>query len=132
MGTKTLPEGLLAGDYTLQAVGTGPSHERRAMSLGIIVRPWIELVPGKRTSDVRHDRIRATGDTGGIATGERLAPHIRFNGQAGFAKGRAIVRVAADGTFMWMRLIRLDKGLTAYVAFGETASNEVYWPRIRS
>ena len=101
------------------------------MSLGIVVRPWIVLFPGKRTSDVRHDRIRTGGDTGGLAKGERLTPHIRFNGQPDFSNGRAAIRVAADGTFTWTRLLRLSRGLTAYVSQGDIPSNEVYWRRVR-
>ena len=130
-GAKTLPVGLLAGEYVLQAVGTGPLGEVRAMSLGIVVRPWIVLFPGKRTSDVRHDRIRTGGDTGGLAQGERLTPHLRFDGQPDFSNGRAVIRVGADGTFTWTRLIRLNRGLTAYISYGDTASNEVFWAKVR-
>lgn len=42
-----------------------------------------------------------------------------------------MIRVAADGTFLWSRLLRSQRGLTAYISCRETLSNVVYWRRVR-
>jgi len=128
-GSKRLPTRLLAGNHVLQVVGIGPSGEIRALSIGVVVRPWILLRQGKRTVEGRHDRIRTGGDTGGLAAGVLLAPRIRYQGQSDFRKGRATIRIAVDGTFTWTRLIRPSRGLTAYLSQRETSSNRISWIR---
>jgi len=130
-GDATLPEEIKAGEHVLQAVGFSPTRQARAVSLGVIVRPWIELIKGPRTADGRHDRIRASGETGGLESGIRLAPFIRYRGQDAFTRGRASITVQTDGTFAWTRQVKKSKGLGAYVAYTDTRSNGVYWVRIR-
>jgi hypothetical protein len=126
-GEKTLPDGLKPGFHELQAVGYSPSGQQRVLTLGIIVRPWIVLDKGVRSADGRHDRIRTTGDSGGINAGAQISPFIRYTGQKAFSKGKAVITVQSNGTFTWTRKIRRDKGLTAYVADVDTKSNRVLW-----
>lgn len=130
-GIKRLPDEIKPGLHVLQAVGYGPAGERRALSIGILVVPWMELDQGTRSASGRHDRIKTSGTTGGIDTGERLAPWIKYNGQASFKGGKANIRVKADGSFTWSRLIKTSKGLTGYVSWRDIKSNEVYWPKVR-
>ena len=80
---------------------------------------------------VRHDRIRTTGTTGGIAPGVKLTPWIRYAGQTTFQQGKATITVQSDGAFRWSRQIRKSKDLTGYVSYNDTKSNEVVWVRIR-
>ena len=130
-GVKTLPEEIKPGLHVLQAVGYGPAGQRRVLSLGILVVPWLELDQGTRTAAGRHDRIRTTGSSGGIDAGQRLMPWIKYTGQAEFKNGVANIRVRADGSFTWTRKIRKSKGLTGYVSWEDITSNEVFWPKIR-
>jgi len=130
-GSTILPEDIEPGDHVVQAVGFGPGGDERALSIGIVVRPWIELDRGTRAPAGLHDRIRATGDTGGIDEGELLVPWIKYNGQGSFKTGVASIVVQADGTFRWTRLVRKTKGLAAYVSWREIQSNEVFWRKVR-
>lgn len=130
-GTVRIPDSILAGSHELQAVGFGPRGDRRVLTLGIVVRPWIELVKGPRTPEGANDRIRATGDTGGLAPGSVLKPYVRTSGQTAFAGGTATVRTEADGTFAWTRLVKKSKGITAYFSDKAADSNRVTWPRRR-
>lgn len=129
-GTATLPEDILPGEHVLQAVGYSPQRQSRALSLGVIVDPWIVLDQGTRTADGRHDRIRTTGTSGGIDAGTRLTPFIRYSGQNTFSQGKATITVQSDGTFRWTRQIKKSKGLTGYVAWKDTESNRVFWAKI--
>jgi hypothetical protein len=131
VGTATLPDSILAGEHVLQAVGISPQRQTRAVSLGILVQPWIELTKGPRKADGRYDRIRATGDTGGIEAGVKVTPRIRYRGQSDFSQGKAVITVTSDGTFTWSRKIRPDKGLAAYIAYTDVKSNQVYWTKVR-
>ena len=130
-GTATLPEDIAPGDHVLQATGYSPGRQARAMSLGVVVEPSLVLDKGTRKADGRHDRIRTTGSSTGIEAGTRLTPWIRYNGQTSFAQGKATITVQSDGTFRWTRQIRKDKGITAYVSYVDTRSNEVFWAKVR-
>lgn len=130
-GLVTLPESLTPGDHTLQAVGLTTEGEPRALSIGVRVSGWIVLDQGTRQADGRHDRIRATGSTGGIDAGARLTPWIRYAGQGAFTQGKASITVQSDGTFQWTRQIKKSKGLTAYVSYVDTESNRVFWAKVR-
>ena len=130
-GTATLPEDILPGDHVLQAVGYSPSKQSRAMSLGVIVDPWILLDQGTRTAAGMHDRIRTTGSSGGIDAGVKLTPWIRYAGQGAFKQGVASITVQSDGSFRWTREIRKSKGLTAYVSYVDVESNRVFWAKVR-
>jgi hypothetical protein len=130
-GTATLPEDLAAGEHVLQAVGYSPTLKARAMSLGVIVDPWIVLDKGVRKNDGRHDRIRTTGSSKGIPEGARLMPYIRYTGQDSFKPGVANITVQADGTFRWTRQIKKSKGVTGYVAYQTLESNRVFWAALR-
>jgi len=130
-GEATLPESIKAGEHVLQAVGISPTRQTRAVSLGVLVRPWIELTKGPRTVDGRHDRVRATGDTGGLDAGVVLAPFIRYRGQDTFVRGKATITVQSDGTFAWTRQVKKSKALAAYVAHTDTESNRVFWTKTR-
>ena len=130
-GTVTLPARVMAGDHVLQAVGTSPASQTMALTVGLVVQPWITLDKGKRTPKGRYDAIRASGDSAGLRPGERLAPFLRIAGKKNFAKGFASIKVRADGTFTWSRKIRPGKGVAVYVARGATESNIVVWRRIR-
>jgi hypothetical protein len=129
-GTATLPEAIVPGDHVLQAVGYSPQRQSRALSLGVIVDPWIVLDQGTRKADGRHDRIRTTGTSGGIDAGTRLTPFIRYSGQQSFSQGKATITVQSDGTFRWTRQIKKGKGLTCYVAWTDVESNKVFWAKI--
>ena len=130
-GTATLPEDITPGDHVLQAVGYSPTRQSRAMSLGVVVEQWIVLDKGSRKPAGVHDRMRTTGASGGIDAGTKLTPHIRYAGQSSFSTGVATITVKADGSFTWSRLIRKDRGLTAYVSYLDTESNRVVWARVR-
>lgn len=130
-GTKPLPANIKPGVHVLQAVGFGPQGQRRVLSIGLLVVPWITLDQGTRVAEGRHDRIRTTGSTGGIDPGVRLTPWIRYVGQKDFKKGIANIVVQADGTFRWTRQIKKSKGLTGYVSWQTTYSNQVFWPKVR-
>ena len=69
--------------------------------------------------------------SGGIDAGARLTPWIKYVGQSAFKEGRASIKVQADGTFTWSRLIHKKRGLTAYVSWTDIKSNEVFWPKVR-
>ncbi|MFM1965506.1 MAG: hypothetical protein RL134_1231, partial [Actinomycetota bacterium] len=129
-GTATLPADIEPGQHVLQAVGYSPSRQTRALSLGVIVDPWIVLDQGTRKADGRHDRIRTTGSTGGIDAGTRLTPYIRYTGQQSFSRGKATITVQSDGTFTWTREIKKGKGLTGYVAWTDIESNRVFWAKL--
>ena len=45
----------MAGKHVLQVVGFGVNGVQRALSLGVLVRGWIELGQGTRTDDGRYD-----------------------------------------------------------------------------
>lgn len=130
-GTVTLPARVMAGDHVLQAVGTSPAAQTMALTVGLVVQPWITLDKGKRKPAGRLDKVRARGESGGLAPGERLTPYLRYAGKKVFVKGAATIKVQADGTFTWSRKIRPGKGLTLYVAWNATESNKVVWRRIR-
>ena len=130
-GIKTLPEEIKPGLHVLQAVGYGPAGQRRALSIGILVVPWLELNQGTRKPAGRHDRMSTTGTSGGIDAGSKVMPWIKYNGQGAFKGGKANIRIKADGTFTWTRLIKKSKGLTGYVSWQDIKSNEVYWPKVR-
>jgi hypothetical protein len=130
-GTATLPDSIAVGEHVLQAVGFSPSRQMRALSLGVIVKPWITLDQGTRTRNKSFDRIRTSGESAGLEPGVRLTPHIRFQGESGFKKGKATITVQADGTYRWTRKINKSKALTAYVSYKDTESNRVRWARIR-
>lgn len=138
-GTATLPRDIAPGDHVLQATGYSPGLQARAMSLGVVVEPSITLTPGKRSRDCRtdckgdrHDRITATGVVAGLKEGTKLRAYVRYSGQSDFTKRKAVIRVKADGTFRWTsRQIKSSKAVTAYVAWRDVSSNEVYWARIR-
>lgn len=130
-GTATLPADITPGDHVLQAVGYSPTVQTRAMSLGVIVEPWIILDQGSRTAAGVHDRIRTTGSSGGIDAGVKLTPWIRYSGQDAFKQGVASITVQSDGTFRWTREIKKSKGLTAYVSYRDTESNRVFWAKVR-
>jgi hypothetical protein len=130
-GTAMLPAGIAPGEHVLQVVGLSPTGQTRALSLGVIVDPWIVLDQGTRGTERRLDRIRTTGSTAGIEAGTRLTPWIRYSGQSGFQQGKATIRVQADGTFRWARKIRANRSLTAYVSFTDIESNRVRWAKVR-
>ena len=130
-GIKRLPDEIKPGLHVLQAVGYGPAGERRALSIGILVVPWLELNQGTRKPAGRHDRMSTTGTSGGIDAGSKLTPWIKYNGQGAFKGGVANIRVQADGSFKWTRLIKKSKGLTGYVSWNDIKSNEVFWPKVR-
>jgi hypothetical protein len=130
-GLATLPDSIKTGDHVLQAVGTTPQGGTRAMSLGVQVVPSLVLDKGTRTSDGRHDRIRATGSSTGIDAGVKLTPYIRYAGQSAFSTGKASIVVEADGTFAWTRQIKNGRALTAYVSYTDTKSNEVVWLKVK-
>ena len=130
-GTATLPADITPGDHVLQAVGYSPAAQTRAMSLGVIVEPWIVLDQGTRKAEGMHDRIRTTGSSGGIDAGAKLTPWIRYAGQGAFTQGVASITVQSDGSFTWTREIKRSKGLTAYVSWVDTESNRVFWAKVR-
>ena len=101
------------------------------MSLGVVVDPSLVLDKGVRRADGRHDRIRTTGSSTGIEAGVRLTPWIRYSGQSAFIQGKATITVQSDGSFRWTRQIKTGKGITAYVSYVDTKSNEVFWAKVR-
>lgn len=130
-GVAALPTDIAPGDHVLQAVGSSPTGQTRALNLGVRVLPSLVLDQGVRATDGRHDRIRTTGSSTGIPEGARLTPYIRYGGQQTFSQGKATIIVQADGSFTWTRQIRKDKAVTGYVAYAPAESNKVTWIRVR-
>lgn len=132
-GTAQLPLGISVGDHVLQAVGLTKTGGTRAVSLGVRVEPdaAIVLKKGTRKPAGVHDRVRATGTVTGIAAGTRLTPYVRYSGKSTFSKGKATIRVQADASFRWSRLINTNRGITLYVAWKDVKSNKVTWAKIR-
>ena len=91
----------------------------------------ITLDQGTRGPAGLGDRITTEGSTTCIPEGARLTPHIRYAGQSSFSDGMAPITVRADGSFVWSRLIRKHRGLTGYVSYLDTESNEVFWATVR-
>lgn len=130
-GVVTLPEGIAPGEHILQAAGFSPTNQLRAMNLGVTVEAWILLNKGTRTKDGRNDRIRTTGDSGGIAPGTKLAVSVKFSNQSKFTKGKATIVVQSDGSFTWTRLVKPKKTITAFMSHQGLKSNAVTWKRTR-
>ena len=59
-----------------------------------------------------------------------LTPYVRLEGRPSFVAGLARIVVQADGSFRWSRLVRSDRGVTAYVAWTDVKSNEVTWLKL--
>ena len=130
-GVATLPDDVAPGGHVIQAVGSSVTGQTRAMNLGVQVDPSITLVKGKRESDGRHDRIRATGTSAGLDEGTLLTPWIRYTGQSSFTKGKTAIMVRSDGTFRWTRQIKKSRGITVYMAWKDVHSNKVTWMKVR-
>ena len=130
--TVSLPRDVEVGDHVLQIVGATPTGAVRAVSVGVRVEPdaSITLVKGARTDAGVHDRIRATGTVSGVPAGTMLTPYVRLQGRSTFVAGAARIVVQADGSFRWSRLVRSDRGVTAYVAWTDVTSNELTWLKL--
>ena len=126
-GAVNLPRTVPPGRHMLQIVGTGARGDQRALSLGILTQAWIELVPGRRIDAGRHDRVTATGKSGGLPAGTTLTAWVRVSGQENFRRGDSAITVRRDGTFTWARRVADTKRITLYVSFGRTDSNSVTW-----
>ena len=59
-----------------------------------------------------------------------LTPYVRLEGRASFSPGAERIVVQADGSFRWSRLVRSDRGVTAYVAWTDVKSDEVIWLKL--
>ena len=129
--TKPLPADIKPGNHVIQSVGYGPRGQRRTLSIGVVVQPWITLDKGTRKAAGLHDRITTGGDTGGIDPGTRLTPWIRYTGQTAYKQGGANIVVLSDGTYRWTRLIKKSKVLHAYVSWTDITSNTVFWAKVR-
>jgi hypothetical protein len=96
-------------------------------------KPAVSLVldSGPRVADGRRDRIQATGAALGVPAGAILTPFIRYAGESTFRQGRAAIAVQSDGSFAWSRKVQSSRGVTAYVMWKNTESNQVTWTRVR-
>lgn len=130
-GVRPLPPDVDPGVHTLQAVGFGPAGQTRALNLPVAVRAWIRLDPGPRRKAGIHDRLRATGMTGGIPIGARLKVRIKVHNDSSERDGVAMVKVRPDRSFSWTRLIRTFKPITVRMIYGEVGSNRETWKSIR-
>ena len=130
-GARPLPPDIDPGTHTLQAVGIGPSGQTRALTLPVSVRAWIRLNAGPRKKAGIHDRLRATGMTGGIPVGARLKVRIKVHKDSSERDGVAIVKVGPDRSFSWTRLIRTFKPITVRMTYGDVRSNRETWKAIR-
>lgn len=122
--------------FTVQALNGAGWGARSVPSDPVTPQPAcarvsVRLDQGTRVAAGRSDRIRTGGSTTCIPEGSRLTPWIRYSDQAQFSMGRATITVASDGSFNWTRLIRRDRGLTAYVSYVDVESNQVVWARVR-
>lgn len=93
-------------------------------------RVTITLDQGTRGPAGLGDRMTTRGSTTCIPEGARLTPHIRYSGQPSFSNGMAKITVRADGSFVWSRLVRKNRGLTGYVSYLDTESNKVSWAKV--
>jgi len=122
--------------FTVQALNGAGWGARSVPSDPVTPQPAcarvsVTLDQGTRVAAGRSDRIRTGGSTTCIPEGSRLTPWIRYSNQAQFSMGKATITVASDGSFDWTRLIRRDRGLTAYVSYVDVESNQVVWARVR-
>lgn len=135
--TSCVVAGLTNGEpyrFTVEALnGAGWGAMSAPSSAVTPVPAMVELVldQGTRVSDGRNDRIRTTGSSVNVPAGVRLTPYIRYSGQSSFSRGKATIIVQSDGTFRWTRLIRKNRGLSAYVSWEDVNSNRVFWARLR-
>lgn len=125
--TLGLPQDLAPGTHVLQVVGMGPQRQVRALSIGITVQPWFRMIKGARLKSTHHDRLWATGISGGLPEGARLTVRVRYGREDNYRYGTAIVVVGADGGFRWSRLITGRKSISAYMSHRDVRSNTVEW-----
>lgn len=128
-----LPAGVKPGNHVIQVVGVTNDNVERSASLGIRVlgKVTLTLDKGKRTRDKAGDRIITRGTTTGIPESALLTPFIRYGAKGAFERGKATIRVKADGSYTWQRKIARGKNFVAYVGFADAKSNQVTWIRIR-
>jgi hypothetical protein len=149
-GRARLPQSVPMGDHVVQVVGVAPDGTTRALTVGLRVQPWITVVKLPRRPIVRavsgsgstvvtprgdivptYDQLRVRGDSGGLAAGTVLTAYLRFSGKKAFVKAATTVKVRANGTFTWSRKIKAGKALAVYIAWQDTKSNTVRWPRTK-
>lgn len=126
-GTATIPLAVEPGDRVLQTVGWSPTQEVRAVTMGVLMTPSLQVKAGPRSPSGTADRVRLSGVVTGLDPGTVLTPRFRFGGSGAFRKGKATIVVKSDGTFTWSRLVRKDKALVAYVSHRDSESNRVSW-----
>lgn len=135
--TSCVVGGLTNGEsytFTVEALngaGWGPMSDQSSPITPNSTTVTLVLNKGTRVSDGRNDRIRTTGSSVNIPAGVRLTPYIRYSGQTEFRQGKATIIVQSDGSFRWTRLIRKNRGVTAYVSWESVNSNRVTWARLR-
>ena len=130
-GTATIPATVAPGDRVLQSVGWSRANEVRAITVGVVMSPSLEVKADSRSPEGNSDRVRLTGVAAGIKPGTTVTPHFRFGSSRDFRKGKSTIVVKADGTFAWSRLVAKDKAFVAFVSYQDTGSNRVAWRPVR-
>ena len=130
-GTATVPTSVAPGDRVLQSVGWSRANEARAITVGVVVSPSLEVKAESRSPEGNSDRVRLTGVVTGIEPGSTVTPHFRFGSSRVFRKGNSNVVVQADGTFAWSRLVAKDKAFIAFVSYQDAESNRVAWRPVK-
>lgn len=130
-GTATVPTSVAPGDRVLQSVGWSRANEARAITVGVVVSPSLEVKAESRSPEGNSDRVRLTGVVAGIEPGSTVTPHFRFGSSRVFRKGNSNVVVQADGTFAWSRLVAKDKAFIAFVSYQDAESNRVAWRPVK-
>ena len=131
VGTATIPATVAPGDRVLQSVGWSRANEVRAVTVGVVMSPSLEVKADSRSPEGNSDRVRLTGVAAGVKPGSTVTPHFRFGSSRVFRKGNSNVVVQADGTFSWSRLVAKDKAFIAFVSYQDAESNRVAWRPVR-
>lgn len=110
-GIVETPEGLPAGEYTIQIVGPSPKGSQRVINIGVrvevVVEPASLIITGTRDGRT----VRVFGMSTGM-TGQTVSPMYRLPGMTSYVPGSARRVIGEDGTFIWQR--RTGKKFNVY------------------
>lgn len=130
-GTVNLPPGVAPGARVLQAVGVTPAKQTLALNFGVVVDPSVSLKKGPRKPGPQRDRIKVTGTTAGVPAGSILTPYVRLGPKKPYEAGVTSIKVRADGTFTWSRLVPRKVPVSVYVAYRDIESGRLTWTKAR-
>ena len=101
-GIVDTPDGLPAGDYTIQIVGPSPKGSQRVINIGVrvevVAAPASLLITGTRDGRT----VRVFGESTGLE-GQVVGPMYKFPGMTSYVPGVARRVIGEEGTFTWQR-----------------------------